>query len=98
MFKYGSDKLDLRDPLSISDVAEAFRDSKFNIFQSNIERGTIEPFPLPKQRSDTKNIPEPHHGPLCTRLAPMQLIKSGESNLRPRAVVNVFFKNDLSEK
>ncbi|CAD7000757.1 unnamed protein product [Ceratitis capitata] len=39
MLKYGSDKPDLRNPLSISDVTEVFRDSKFNIFKSNIEKG-----------------------------------------------------------
>ncbi|EAL58299.1 aspartyl-tRNA synthetase, partial [Wolbachia endosymbiont of Drosophila ananassae] len=41
MLKYGSDKPDLRNPLLISDVTEIFRDSGFNIFKSNIERGMV---------------------------------------------------------
>ncbi|OKH89402.1 aspartate--tRNA ligase [Thalassospira sp. TSL5-1] len=41
MAKYGSDKPDLRNPLVISDVTEAFRGSNFGIFASNIEKGSV---------------------------------------------------------
>lgn len=41
MLKYGSDKPDLRNPLLISDVTEVFRDSGFNVFKKNIERGMV---------------------------------------------------------
>jgi aspartyl-tRNA synthetase len=37
MLKYGSDKPDLRNPLLISDVTEAFRGSNFGIFAKGIE-------------------------------------------------------------
>ncbi|QKX02495.1 aspartate--tRNA ligase [Wolbachia endosymbiont of Dirofilaria (Dirofilaria) immitis] len=49
MLKYGSDKPDLRNPLSISDVTEVFRDSGFNIFKSNIQQGmVVRAIPAPK--------------------------------------------------
>lgn len=38
MLYYGSDKPDLRNPLIIQDVTEIFRDSQFNIFNSNIKK------------------------------------------------------------
>ncbi|MEQ5774769.1 aspartate--tRNA ligase [Thalassospira sp. NFXS8] len=41
MAKYGSDKPDLRNPLIISDVTEAFRGSNFGIFAKNIESGSV---------------------------------------------------------
>ncbi|WP_142850753.1 aspartate--tRNA ligase [Telmatospirillum sp. J64-1] len=41
MLKYGSDKPDLRNPLIISDVTEAFRGSNFGIFAKNIDKGAI---------------------------------------------------------
>ena len=41
MEKYGSDKPDLRNPLIIEDVTEAFRGSNFTIFASNIEKGAV---------------------------------------------------------
>lgn len=41
MEKYGSDKPDLRNPLVIEDVTEAFRGSSFTIFASNIEKGAV---------------------------------------------------------
>ncbi len=41
MAKYGSDKPDLRNPLIISDVTEAFRGSNFGIFAKNIEKGSV---------------------------------------------------------
>jgi aspartyl-tRNA synthetase len=39
MEKYGSDKPDLRNPLVIEDVTEAFKDSSFAIFADNIGKG-----------------------------------------------------------
>ncbi len=41
LLKYGSDKPDLRNPLIITDVTEAFRDSSFGLFAKIIEGGGI---------------------------------------------------------
>ncbi len=41
MLKYGSDKPDLRNPIEIRDVSEAFRGSGFGIFAKSIERGAV---------------------------------------------------------
>ena len=41
MLKYGSDKPDLRNPIEISDVTEAFRGSSFGLFARIIEGGGI---------------------------------------------------------
>jgi aspartyl-tRNA synthetase len=41
MLKYGSDKPDLRNPLIISDVTEAFRDSGFGLFARAVAGGAI---------------------------------------------------------
>ena len=41
MLKYGSDKPDLRNPLLITDVTEAFKGSGFGLFAKNIDKGAI---------------------------------------------------------
>ncbi len=41
MLKYGSDKPDLRNPLAIADVTEAFRGSGFGVFARQIEQGAV---------------------------------------------------------
>lgn len=41
MLKYGSDKPDLRNPIEIVDVSEAFRDSDFKIFARLVEGGAV---------------------------------------------------------
>ena len=41
MLKYGSDKPDLRNPLLVTDVTEAFKGSNFGLFAKNIEKGAI---------------------------------------------------------
>jgi aspartyl-tRNA synthetase len=41
MMKYGSDKPDLRNPIEIVDVTEAFRGSNFKIFAGLIEKGSV---------------------------------------------------------
>ena len=41
MLKYGSDKPDLRNPLEIVDVTDAFRGSGFGIFARNIDKGAV---------------------------------------------------------
>lgn len=41
MMKYGSDKPDLRNPIEIVDVTEAFRGSNFKIFAGLIEKGAV---------------------------------------------------------
>jgi len=41
MLKYGSDKPDLRNPLIITDVTEAYRDGGFGLFASNVNKGAV---------------------------------------------------------
>ena len=41
MLKYGSDKPDLRNPIEIADVTEAFRDSGFGIFARAVAKGAV---------------------------------------------------------
>ncbi len=41
MLKYGSDKPDLRNPIEIADVTEAFRGGGFGIFAKAIEAGSV---------------------------------------------------------
>jgi len=41
MLKYGSDKPDLRNPIVLTDVTEAFRDSGFGLFARNVEKGSV---------------------------------------------------------
>ena len=41
MLKYGSDKPDLRNPIEIVDVSEAFRGSGFGIFAKAVEAGSV---------------------------------------------------------
>jgi aspartyl-tRNA synthetase len=49
MLKYGNDKPDLRNPLIIADVTEAFRGSDFSIFAKAIEKGSVvRAVPAPK--------------------------------------------------
>ncbi len=49
MYKYGTDKPDLRNPLEITDVTEIFRGSGFGIFARSIENGAVvRAIPAPK--------------------------------------------------
>ncbi len=49
MLKYGCDKPDLRNPIEIADVTEAFRGSNFGIFANQIEKGAVvRAIPAPK--------------------------------------------------
>lgn len=41
MLKYGSDKPDLRNPIEIRDVTEAYRGSGFGLFAKNVEKGAV---------------------------------------------------------
>lgn len=41
MMKYGSDKPDLRNPIVIQDVTEAFRGSGFGIFAKQVDKGAV---------------------------------------------------------
>ena len=41
MLRYGSDKPDLRNPLVMADVSEAFRGSGFGLFARNVEKGAV---------------------------------------------------------
>ncbi|MFQ5958667.1 MAG: aspartate--tRNA ligase, partial [Alphaproteobacteria bacterium] len=41
MLKYGTDKPDLRNPLEIADVTEAFRGSGFGIFAKAVDKGAV---------------------------------------------------------
>ena len=56
MLKYGSDKPDLRNPLLITDVTEAFRGSNFGLFAKNIEKGSIvRAIPAPKSADQPRS-------------------------------------------
>lgn len=49
MFKYGTDKPDLRNPLEIQDVTDIFRDAEFSLFRNQIAKGSIvRAIPAPK--------------------------------------------------
>ncbi len=41
MLKYGTDKPDLRNPITIYDLTEAFKDSSFTLFSKGIEKGAV---------------------------------------------------------
>ena len=41
LLKYGTDKPDLRNPITISDVTDVFRDSDFSVFAQQIEKGAV---------------------------------------------------------
>ncbi|MGD9741202.1 MAG: aspartate--tRNA ligase [Dongiaceae bacterium] len=41
MLKYGTDKPDLRNPIAVADVTEAFRDSSFGIFAKAVASGAV---------------------------------------------------------
>ncbi len=56
MLKYGNDKPDLRNPIEIQDVTEAFRGSGFGIFAGMIENGAV-----------VRAIPAPGSGPMSRR-------------------------------
>ena len=57
MLYYGSDKPDLRNPLIIQDVTEVFRDSQFNIFNSNIKQGmVVRAIPAPKTANHSRSF------------------------------------------
>jgi len=56
MLKYGNDKPDLRNPIEIQDVTEAFRGSDFSIFAKMIENGSV-----------VRAIPAPGSGPMSRR-------------------------------
>ena len=56
MLKYGNDKPDLRNPIEILDVTEAFRGSGFSIFANMIENGSV-----------VRAIPAPGSGPMSRR-------------------------------
>ncbi len=52
MLRYGTDKPDLRNPLEIADVTEAFRGSEFRLFARAVEQGAVvRAVPAPKAAS-----------------------------------------------
>ncbi len=56
MLKYGSDKPDLRNPLLINDVTEAFKGSSFGLFARNIDKGGIvRAIPAPKSADQPRS-------------------------------------------
>jgi len=56
MLKYGSDKPDLRNPLILTDVTEAFKGSNFGLFAKNIEKGSIvRAIPAPKSAEQPRS-------------------------------------------
>jgi aspartyl-tRNA synthetase len=57
MMKYGNDKPDLRNPLVIADVTEAFRGSDFKIFAGQIEKGAVvRAVPAPKAQDRPRSF------------------------------------------
>jgi aspartyl-tRNA synthetase len=57
MLKYGNDKPDLRNPLIISDVTEAFKGSGFGIFANQIEKGAVvRAIPAPKTSTQARSF------------------------------------------
>ncbi|TAL02956.1 MAG: aspartate--tRNA ligase [Rhodospirillaceae bacterium] len=56
LLKYGSDKPDLRNPLLITDVTEAFKGSNFGLFARNIEKGSVvRAIPAPKSADQPRS-------------------------------------------
>ncbi len=56
MLKYGSDKPDLRNPLIVSDVTDAFKGSGFGLFAKNIDKGAIvRAVPAPKSADQPRS-------------------------------------------
>jgi aspartyl-tRNA synthetase len=57
MLKYGSDKPDLRNPLVLADVTDAFRGSGFSIFARAIEKGAVvRAVPAPKAAKEPRSF------------------------------------------
>jgi len=57
MLKYGTDKPDLRNPIVIADVTEAFRGSGFGIFAKAIENGSVvRAIPAPSAASKPRSF------------------------------------------
>ena len=57
MMKYGSDKPDLRNPIVISDVTEAFRGSDFKVFAGLVEKGfVVRAIPAPKTAGNPRSF------------------------------------------
>ncbi len=57
MLKYGSDKPDLRNPLVLADVTDAFRGSGFSIFAKAIEKGAVvRAIPAPKAAKEPRSF------------------------------------------
>jgi aspartyl-tRNA synthetase len=57
MLKYGTDKPDLRNPLVIADVTEAFRGSGFSIFAKAVDRGgSVRGIPAPKTAAKPRSF------------------------------------------
>jgi aspartyl-tRNA synthetase len=56
MLRYGSDKPDLRNPLLVTDVTDAFKGSNFGLFAKNIEKGAIvRAVPAPKSADQPRS-------------------------------------------
>ena len=57
MLKYGSDKPDLRNPITISDVSDIFRDSDFSLFANMVASGNvIRAIPAPNTREQPRSF------------------------------------------
>jgi aspartyl-tRNA synthetase len=56
MLKYGNDKPDLRNPLIITDVTDAFRGSNFGLFAKNIGKGSVvRAIPAPRSANQPRS-------------------------------------------
>ncbi|MBL41135.1 MAG: aspartate--tRNA ligase [Rhodospirillaceae bacterium] len=57
MLKYGTDKPDLRIPIEIADVTNAFKNSEFQIFAKQIEKGSVvRAIPAPNAASQPRSF------------------------------------------
>ena len=57
MLKYGTDKPDLRIPIEIADVTDAFKNSEFQIFAKQIEKGAVvRAIPAPNAASQPRSF------------------------------------------
>ena len=57
MLKYGTDKPDLRNPITISDVTEVFDGSNFSIFAGQIKKGAVvRAIPAPKTAAQPRSF------------------------------------------
>ncbi len=83
MYKYGSDKPDLRNPIIISDVTRIFADSEFSIFRENIKKGSI-----------VRAIPAPGSGDKSRKFFDDMIKFAGENGAKGLAYIQFSYNSD----